>query len=249
MAAAQIFHPIEAAGGVLRFYREFSKDAPDELAIYTLIVHMPPVDPFPAAYWGKPAIVLVACHCGPVDEGKAALEPLLHFGDPVLAVVDAMPYVALQQSFDAGTPAGERYYWKAHHLDGLADEVLDTVAEYTRDLPGEFTIVGIEPLGGAFGRVDPAATAFAYRHAPYTFGIWTGWSDPAKDEQNMAWTRRFYDAMAPFGTGAYVNYLDQDEGGRVEAAYGSNFSRMVEVKKRWDPDNLFRMNQNISPGE
>jgi FAD/FMN-containing dehydrogenase len=248
VAVAQVFHPIEAAGEVLRFYREYTAAAPDETACYALIVNVPPVEPFPEASQGKPAIALVACDAGPVAEGKARLAPLAAFGNPILAFVDAMPYTALQSSFDAGNPKGQRYYWKSMHLAVLSDDALDTVARHCADFHGDFTIVGIEPLGGAFGRIAPDATAFPHRDVPYSFGVWTGWADPANDAANIAWTRAFHDAMTPYGAGAYVNYLGEDEGGRVEEAYGVNWARLQEVKRRWDPDNLFRMNQNIAPG-
>jgi FAD/FMN-containing dehydrogenase len=247
VAMAQIFHPIDAAGDVLRFYREFAASAPDEVALYALIVRCPPVDPFPKAFQGKPVIALVACCSGDVEKGKTLLAPLSSHGKSFLAVVDAMPYAALQKSFDAGNPAGERYYWKSHYLGDLSDEALDVIARYSTDLRGEFTIVGIEPVDGAAGRIGVTATAYPHRRAPYSFGIWTGWSKSEDDEENIAWTREFHDAMKPFGAGAYVNYLDHDDAGRVAEAYGENYPRLVEIKKKWDPDNLFRMNQNISP--
>lgn len=248
VAVAQVFHPVEAASDVLRFYREYSAAASDETACYAMVVNVPPVAPFPVESHGKPAIALVACDSGPVEEGKARLAPLAAFGSPILGFVDAMPYTVLQSSFDAGNPKGERYYWKSMHLSGLPDDALDTVARYCADFRGDFTIVGIEPLGGAFGRVPSDATAFPHRDVPYSFGVWTGWHRPTDDEANIAWTREFHDAMTPHGAGAYVNYLGEDEGGRVEEAYGNNWARLQEVKRRWDPDNLFRMNQNITPG-
>jgi FAD/FMN-containing dehydrogenase len=248
VAVAQAFHPIEAAADVLRFYREYSAGAPDSTACYAMVVNVPPVEPFPEAYHGKPAVALVAFDAGPVDEGKARLAPVASHGEPMFAFVDGMPYTAVQTAFDAGNPKGQRYYWKSMHLSGLTDDALDTVVRFCNDFHGDLSIVGIEPLGGAFGRVAPDATAFPHREVPYSFGVWTGWTDPANDEANIAWTRAFHDAMAPHGAGAYVNYLGEDEGGRVEEAYGANWTRLREVKRKWDPDNLFRMNQNIAPG-
>ena len=115
-------------------------------------------------------------------------------------------------------------------------------------LRGKFAIVGIEPLGGAMGRVPSSATAFGHREPPFSFGIWTGWADPSDDAACIDWTRRFHDAVSPYGAGAYVNYLGEDEGDRVGEAYGENFARLVEVKAKWDPENLFRLNHNIRPG-
>ncbi len=246
VAVAQAFHRIEDAADMLRFHREYTANAPDEIACYALFTHVPPVEPFPADFQGQPCAVLVACSSGDIEASKERLQPIAEFGNPVVAFVDAMPYIELQQSFDAGAPHGARYYWKAHHLGGLEDGLLDTVASYCAELPGAFTIVGIEPLGGAFGRIEPGATAFPHRRIPYTFGIWTGWETPEEDEHNIAWTRRFYEDTRAHAAGAYVNYLGEDEGGRVQEAYGANFPRLLEVKKKWDPDNLFRVNQNIA---
>jgi FAD/FMN-containing dehydrogenase len=245
VAAATIFHPIEAAGDVLRCYRDYSSAAPDEVACYALFVNAPPG--FPPQHQGKPVLAIVACCSGDVDEGKRLLAPLGELGDPIVAAVDEMPYTVLQTSFDAGVPWGERYYWKSQHLAGLSDELIDTVVRFTTNLHGAFTIVGIEPLGGAHSRIEPSATAFVYRDVSFSFGIWTGWSDGADDEANIGWTQAFFEAMKPFGAGAYVNYLGEDEGGRIDEAYGGNFPRLVEIKRKWDPGNLFRVNQNIAP--
>jgi FAD/FMN-containing dehydrogenase len=182
-----------------------------------------------------------------VDEGKQLLAPLADFGEPIVAVVDGMPYTVLQTSFDAGNPAGERYYWKSQYLSGLPDDFLDALVDLARDLHGCHTIIGIEPLGGAHARVDASATAFAHRNVPFTLGIWCGWSDSVEDAANIAWTRRFYDAVKPFGAGVYVNYLGDDESDRIGEAYGGNLARLADIKRQWDPDNLFRSNQNIAP--
>ena len=249
VAVAQAFHPIEAIGDVLRFYRDYAAGAPDEIACYLLVVHAPPVEPFPPDLQGKPVVALVACSSGELEKGKALLQPLADYGEPAVAFVDAMPYTVLQTGFDAATPHGGRYYWKSHHLAGLEDGFLDAVAGHCKELPGPFTIVGIEPLGGAFGRIGPKDTAFPHRQVPFSFGIWTGWPEPEEDGHNIAWTREFYDATRRYGAGAYVNYLGEDEGGRVEEAYGENFGRLLEIKKKWDPDNLFRVNQGGTTAE
>ena len=245
VATAMVFHPIAAAGEVLNFYRDFAAEAADEVACYAMFVNAPP--DFPAEYQGCPVLVLVGCYAGDVELGMQQLAPLGEFGTPIVADIGALPYVELQTSFDAGSPAGERYYWKSQHLSGLDDELLDTVVRFASDLHGEFTIVGIEPLGGAQGRVESSANAFVYRDVPFSFGIWSGWSDAEDDETNIRWTRDFFAAMHPFNAGAYVNYLGEDEGGRVAEAYGDNFSRLMQIKQKWDPQNLFQMNQNIAP--
>jgi FAD/FMN-containing dehydrogenase len=246
--AGPIFHPYEDAREALRFYREFTADAPDELACYALVVRVPPEEPFPEARRGDPAVAFAVCYAGPLDEAEDAVEPLRAFGDPTLDGVGPIPYPALQRSFDDGSPAGHRWYTKAHYLDGLPDDAIDTILEFTDPFPGPLTQVGIEPMGGAIARVDATATAFPHRDATYSLGIWPGWADPEADDDVVAWARAFHEAMAPYADGVYANYLDRDETDRVEAAYGENYERLVEVKDRWDPENRFRMNQNVEPG-
>ena len=236
-----IFHRYEDARDVLEFYREFAADAPDELSCYAFFIRIPPEEPFPAALQGEPSLCLAACYAGPVEEGEGQLEPLRAFGDPILDGIQPLPYAALQRSFDDGSPEGYRWYSKSHYLDGLPDGAIDTIMEFTDPYPGPLTQVALEPLGGAIGRVDADATAFRHRDAAYSFGI---------DDGMIEWAREFHEAMAPYATGGvYANYLDRDEGGRVEAAYGENYERLVEVKSEWDPGNLFRMNQNVEPAE
>lgn len=245
VAAAVVFYPIDQAEVVLRRYRTYAEAAPDAIACYAMVVNAPP--DLPAEHQGRPVLAIVGCHADDVDAGRELLQPVAGFGRPIAAVIDAMPYTALQTSFDAGNPTGQRYYWKSQHLTGLPDELIDAVCRFARDLHGDFTIIGIEPLGGAQGRVPPDATAFPHRSVPFSLGIWTGWADPAADRDNVAWTRDFFAAVQPFGAGAYVNYLGDDEADRVGEAYGGNMARLVEIKRRWDPDNLFRVNHNIAP--
>lgn len=237
VAAATVFHAVDTAPDVLRRYRDYAGNAPDAVACYAMVVNAPP--DFPPEHQGKPVLAIVACCSGSVDEGLRLLAPLADWGRPLVTVIDEMPYVALQQAFNAGNPHGGRYYWKTQHLEALTDELLDTVVQFARDLHGPLSIIGIEPLGGAQGRVAADATAFPYRDVPFSLGIWSGWTDPADDEVNTAWTRRFFEAVKPFGAGVYVNYLGADEADRIEEAYGGNYARLVELKRRWDPDNLF----------
>ncbi len=245
---AQAFHPADAAREVLEFYRDFTADAPDEVMCYALVAHVPPAPPFPEESHGDTTVALVAAYAGEAEEGRPVLEPVASYGDPILAFAEPMPYTALQQAFDDGTPEGGRYYWKSHFLDALTDEVIETLVRHVDPLPGAYSMVGFEHLQGAVGRVPATDTAFPERDAAFSFGAWAGWIDSADDEEMIGWTRRLHDAMAPHATGGvYTNYLDQDEDGRVEAAFGANYGRLVELKKKWDPDNLFRMNQNIRP--
>jgi len=244
----QAFYPLDDAVEVLRFYRDSMTDAPDELASYALAINVPPMEPFPEEHQGKPAIAIVSCYSGDLEEGKAVLAPLEAFGDPILRFVQPMPYTALQQSFNDGTPNGQRYYWKSHFHRELSDEAIDTFAEHVTSLPGPFSIVGFEPMGGAINRVDATATAFPHRGAEFALGIWSGWSDPADDDAAIAWTRKLHEAMTPFSTGGvYSNYMDQDDDALTPAAFADNLERLRRVKAKYDPDNFFRANQNIVP--
>jgi FAD/FMN-containing dehydrogenase len=246
--SAQVFHPFDNAREVLRFYRTFMQDAPDELTAYAFVLRVPPVEPFPQAFHGKPALALLTGHTSATAEGEAALQPLLDFGEPILKVAQPMAYATLQQSFDAGMARGPRWYTKAHFVRDITDAVIDVFVDYAARLPGQFTATYFEPLGGAIGRVDPSATAFPHRRAAYEVHIFPGWTDPAEDEQMMRWAREFHEALKPYATGGtYVNLLDGDEADPAAAAYGENLNRLRDLKKKWDPDNLFRMNHNIRP--
>jgi FAD/FMN-containing dehydrogenase len=237
---AQVFHPIEAAGEVLAFYRDFLSDAGDDVACYALFVTVPPANALPPERHGRTALALVACHAGALDEGRAALGPLAAFGEPLLATVAPMPYARLQRNFDSGAPDGARYYWKAHMLDALSDGLVAALAERVDPLPGPYSVVSVEPLGGAVARVEPNATAFPHRSARFGFGISTGWSDPADDARAITWTRSLFDAVAPHATGGvYLNYLDRDERRRVGDAVGSNLARLQEIRARYDPGGIF----------
>ena len=245
----QAYFPLDNMAEVLRFYRELMSDAPDELAGYALAANVPPVEPFPEENQGKPCIAIVCCHSGDFEAGRKVLAPLETFGDPILRFIQPMPYTALQQSFNDGVPTGQRYYWKSHFHRELSDEAIDTFVAHVTSLPGPFSLVGFEPMGGAINRVDATETAFPHRDAEFGFGIWSGWSDPADDEAAIAWSRKLYDAMAPFSTGGvYSNYMDRDEDERLPAAFADNLERLKRVKAKYDPDNFFRANQNIVPG-
>lgn len=240
---AQAYHPFEDAKALFRFYREYVAEAPDEVACYAFILRIPPVEPFPEAHHGKTAAALVACYSGDIEAGRKELEPVEAFGDPILATVDAMPYTALQQYFDAGYPNGERYYGKSAFLEELSDDLVDDLVSFVDPLAGPMTAVFVESMGGAVARVDPAATAFPHRSAPFNLAVTCGWSDPSDDREIVEWGREFYRTIEPHTTGSvYVNYLDRDETDRIESAYGENFQRLSRLKQKWDPERLFTGN-------
>ena len=244
---AQLFYRHEDAAAALRAYRDFMTNAPDEVGCFGLFVQVPPVAPFPEDQHGRPSIALVACYAGDLDEGRDALEPLASFGDPMLRVLDPMPYAVLQSAFAAGSPDGARYYFKSQFMDELTDEAIDTIAEWTASLPGELTQGGFETMGGAINRVASDATPWPHRDAAFNFSIFAGWTDAEHDEEHIAWAKRFHRAIEPYASDrVYVNYLDGDEKDRVREAFGPNLERLLEVKRRYDPDNVFRVGQALA---
>ena len=159
-----------------------------------------------------------------------------------------MTYLALQTSFDRSAPIGIRNYWKAHYMDHLSDEAIDVLINHTTHIPGPTTVVGFEPFGGAITRIGESATAFPQRTASYILGIFSGWIDAGDDEKNISWTRELYNKMTAFASGGvYSNYLDHDDSDKVSASFGSNYLRLQEVKNKYDPNNFFKINQNIIP--
>jgi FAD/FMN-containing dehydrogenase len=246
--AGQVVHPFDRAGAVLRHYRDFMASAPDEVTCYAFIMNIPPLPAFALEHHGKPAITLVMAHAGAVEEGEATLGPLLDFGDPILKAVQPMPYVAAQQMFDDAMPNGQRWYSRAQYFETIGDDAIDTALRYGGALQGPFSSAYFEPMGGAINRVDPEATAFPHRHAAASFHIVAGWIDPAESDEVMAWTRQFHDAMSAHTSGGvYVNLMSEDEQDRVEEAYGDNLERLARIKRKYDPDNVLRSNQNIIP--
>ena len=242
----QIVYRFEDAASVLRLYREFMDQAPDEVGCYAFILRIPPIPEFPEEFHGQLAVDIFVFHPDPAAEDT--FRQLLDFGDPILAFTMPQALTELLQAFDAGLPAGQRYESGSHDLRTLSDETIDTFLSQIGSMPGEFTMAYIGAGGGAIARVDPAATAFPHRGAPYGYHVLAGWMDPAQDAEVTEWVSQFQQAMTPFATGGvYVNLLGTEEQQRVPAAYGTNYDRLVEIKKKWDPDNVFRRNHNIQP--
>jgi len=244
--AGQIIYPLDSAPEALSVYAEFMDSAPDEFQCYAFMFRVPPVEPFPEDFHGRPALDFVLCHQDPgaID----FVQPLRELGPKILELVGPMPYTQVQQAFDPNLPKGQRYYSKAHYLNAIGDPAIGTVLTNVERMQGAFTVTYFEPLGRAIANVDPSATAFAGRSARYGFHILTGWIEAADDVSVMDWARSFHGQMASHASdGVYVNLIGDDEDGRVPAAYGQNWPRLVELKQRWDPGNLFRGNYNIPP--
>jgi len=235
-----IVHPIERAGDVWRFYREFTASAPDTVTTYCGQLHTPD---------GVPVVALVVCASGPLAEAERALQPLRAFGPPLADQVGPMSYTAIQQMLDAGFPAGLPVYWRSHFLRDLGDDAIATLTAGYARVTSPLSIVLVEHLGGAVARVARDATAFAHRDAEYNVAIISRWPDPALADASIAWARQLYDELTPHARGVYVNYLGVGEGAdRVRAAYGAEkYARLAEIKRTYDPTNVFRYNQNIQP--
>lgn len=230
--------PFEMTATVLKRFRELAVDSPDACSWIAGIL--------PAPAGGKVVAVLMS-HFGPEEEGQRALRPIRELGSIVLDTVARIPYCAVQQQVDASYPKGLRNYWKSAFIRELSDEVISLLVESTRQTPSERDQIFIESYGGAVSRVAKDATAFEHRYSPFNIGILAISTDPALDDAEKAWARNLYQRMLPYSTGgSYVNYLS--EGDDVHTAYtGARFRRLAEIKRRYDPGNLFRFNQNIAP--
>jgi FAD/FMN-containing dehydrogenase len=234
-----VAYPLAKAKEVLRFYREFSKAAPDELTTYAAFLDPPD---------GGTVAAVICCYCGPIDKGEEVVRPLKSFGPPLQDMLGPMPYTVQQCLTDAAFPAGSYYYNKGGSLPDLTDEAIEVFAEHAAKKPSALSVVAIQTVFGAASRVDAEATAFAHRRLPYAPVILSRWLDAADSDKNVAWARDFWKALQPFaGAGAYVNDLGQDDEDRIRIGYGINYERLTALKKKYDPENLFRLNPNIRP--
>ncbi|MBZ6496526.1 FAD-binding oxidoreductase [Natrinema longum] len=237
----------EDARDVIRHVRDFNEDAPDEAAAWIVLRKAPPLPFLPEAVHGVGVVLVVTFYAGDMTEGEEVLAPLREYGDPIADAVGPHQYAAFQQSFDPLLTEGVRNYWKSHNFSELSDEAIDTAVEHAADLPSPLSEIFFGQLGGAMARVPSDATAYPHRDAKYAMNVHTRWEDPAMDEECIAWSRAFFDAMAPYATGGvYVNFISEDEGEET-LAYGANHDRLAEIKAEYDPGNLFRMNQNVEP--
>ena len=243
-----IVHPFAAAGSVLRQYREFVANAPDEVTVWVVLRKAPPLPFLPEEVHGTEVVVLAAMYAGDMEEGERALAPLRAIGDPIADVIGPHPFAGWQQAFDPLLTPGERNYWKTHDFDELSDGLIDAVLPFVERLPDPQCEAFFAQVGGAQSRVPDDGTAYQGRSAAFIMNVHGRWSDADQDGDGIGWCRELFDAAAPFATGeAYVNFMTDDDGGRLEAAYGSSYGRLVALKNRYDPGNLFRMNQNIPP--
>jgi FAD/FMN-containing dehydrogenase len=240
LLAGLLIYPLGQAREVLRHYRELTSTAPDALGTIAALATLPD---------GTPAVVLIVAYNGRIEDGERLLHPLRTFGPPLADQVGPMSYMALQSISEHFNPPGLRNYNRSDYLQALSDDAIATMVEHFATVPTPQTHIVIEHLGGAVRRSGPDDTAVAYREAPYnmlTVGIW---EDPVADAQNIRWARALWERMQPFSAGgAYINYMGDEGEDRVRAAYSpAKYERLVGLKNRYDPTNMFRLNQNIKP--
>jgi hypothetical protein len=246
-----LMYPAAMAAPVLANFRDVMAEAPDEVGAGVVLLTAPPEEFVPEPVRGQPVVGMIVCYAGPAEEGVEALRPLREFGPPSLDLVEPMPYVAVQQLIDAGFPAGMRNYWTGDFLAALPEEAIETLCRYHLTKPSPLTQVIVFPGGGASARVPDGTMAVGARQAPFNIHITSLWPDPADDDANIVWTRELSAAMKPFTTGrVYVNFIGDEGQDRIVASFGrEGYARLQALKDRYDPDNLFRSNQNIKPSQ
>jgi FAD/FMN-containing dehydrogenase len=245
--AGLVVHPYADAPRVARHWRDFCQKAPDEASAWIVARKAPPLPFLPEEWHGKEVLVLAMMYTGDMAAGEKAFASLRSFGKPIADVVGPHPFAGWQQAFDPLLTPGARNYWKSHNFKEMTDEALDTILDYAGRLPSAASEIFVGQLGGATNRIAPDATAYPHRDANFVMNVHTRWEDAMEDKACVAWARKFFDTMAPFATGGvYVNFISEDEE-RVHEAYGANYERLAKVKQRYDPDNFFRVNQNVAP--
>lgn len=243
-----MFFELEHGTELLRFYREFIKDAPEQLGLFPGFHLAPPLPFIPVERHGHPFLLMVACWSGPLEEGEQVLKPLKDVAPVFAEHVGPMPYHALNSAFDALHGPGLQHYWKANFVTELTDDAIAAHLEHGPKAPAVNTAVHIYPINGAVHRVAPGDTAFAYREANFATVIAGMWPDPADNEKSIEWVRGYYDATAPLSEdGGYINFMADDDQDRIRSNYKGNYDRLVQVKRAYDPGNLFHLNQNIKP--
>ena len=243
-----IVHPFARAKELLAGYRQVASKAPDELTVWVVLRQAPPLPFLPPEVHGKEILVFAVCYTGGEVEGKRALEPLRGLGEPIADVIGMQPYAGWQTAFDPLLTPGAYNYWKSHNFVELSDGLLDTLASYAARLPTGECEIFIGQLGGATSRVALDATAYPHRNANFVMNVHTRWRETADEQRSIDWARKFFAETAPHATGGvYVNFMPEDEIERVPSAYGANYRRLAALKAKYDPGNLFRLNQNVRP--
>jgi FAD/FMN-containing dehydrogenase len=243
-----IVFPFERARDVFAGYRDFCAGVPEELSVWAVLRKAPPLPFLPADVHGREVLVLALLYAGDPEEGRRLIEPLRHLGAPAGEAVGVQPFVAWQSAFDPLLQPGARNYWKSHDFAQLADPAIEQIVRYAGELPSPHCEIFVGHLGGAINRLATDATAYPHRDAEFVLNVHARWEDPKEDESCISWARRFFADLAPYATGGvYVNFMTQDEQARIRDAYGGNYARLAELKRKYDPGNVFRVNQNIAP--
>ena len=242
-----IVFPFEQASTVLHKYREFCASCPEELTVWAVMRDAPPLPFLPPEVHGTKVLILPALYNGPLDSGEKALAALKKLGQPIGDGFGAYSFTGFQQAFDPLLTSGARNYWKSHNFTELSDGLLDKLIEYASKLPSAQSEIFIAQMGGATNRISPDATAYPHRDVEFIMNVHTRWDTADQDDVCVSWAREFYSATEPFATGGvYVNFISEGDD-RVRSAYGNNYDRLTQVKSKYDPDNFFRVNQNVRP--
>jgi FAD binding domain/Berberine and berberine like len=252
VAFAATFYPLEDAGQIMRGWREYVEGAPDEVTSVCVTITFPANPELPEAIHDRPVIIVGGVYAGDVDAGLSEMQPLRELGTPLFDMSGPTPFVGVQTGFDPLFPRDTlRAYWKSQYLDELSDEAIDTIVAKAQDRPAPLTLVNTFHMGGAIARVGEEDTAFATRTSPYMVSIDGMWTEAGDDEANVAWVRSAWSDISEYGTGeVYLNFTglsDEDATAGVDSAHGRNLGRLAEIKAKYDPDNFFRINNNVVP--
>ncbi len=243
-----IVFPFSQAKSVISQFAKFTETAPEELSVWMVSRKAPPLPFLPESVHGREVVVLAICYAGDPAEGEKLIAPLREIGDSWGEHVGVQPFAAWQQAFDPLLTPGARNYWKSHNFTELSDSVIDAAIEFAGKLPSPHCEIFIASLGGVASRPAPESMAYSSRDAAYVLNVHGRWESESEDKQCIAWARDFFNKTKPYASGgAYINFLTEDEADRTESAYGPTFARLQAIKKKYDPTNLFRMNQNIKP--
>ncbi|MGB8342671.1 MAG: FAD-binding oxidoreductase [Chthoniobacterales bacterium] len=243
-----IVFPFDQAKSVITQFARFTETMPDELNVWMVTRKAPPLPFLPADVHGKEMVALAVCYAGDPSEGEKLIDPLRGFGTALGEHIGVQPFVAWQQAFDPLLAKGARNYWKSHNFTRLSDGAIDAIVEFAAKQPSPHCEIFIGTIGGQTARVAPDAMAYSSRDANYVMNVHGRWESAAEDQAVINWAREFFAKSKPFAsTGAYINFLTEEETDRIAFAYGPIYKRLVELKKKYDPTNFFRMNQNIKP--
>ncbi|MDR5885585.1 FAD-binding oxidoreductase [Vreelandella janggokensis] len=243
-----IVFPFDQAKSVITQFARFTETMPDELNVWMVTRKAPPLPFLPKTVHGKEIVALAICYTGDPAEGEKHIEPLRGFGTAHGEHIGVQPYTDWQQAFDPLLTSGARNYWKSHNFSSLGEGAVDAIIEYAGTLPSSQCEIFIATLGGQTGRAQSEAMAYSSRDANYVLNVHARWETAAEDERCIDWAREFFTRTQPYASdGAYINFLTDDETDRIAFAYGASYERLVELKKKFDPTNLFRVNQNILP--